>query len=165
MQETFDYIHELLNRQMALRAKIEASPLAGELRFYYGNDYYQEEARSIGLAMIREGMDAEGQQVILDFTKEHYRNHVDAEILWIARMMRDLLAITDTFVDNLQADGYTYLQSNVDLPNRHAIFYPIHNLDEKSLLSSEIGLYTVLDLRDVNHLEHLEGWAYYRPKK
>ncbi len=32
MEHTFDYVHELLNRQMALRAKIEESPIAGDIK-------------------------------------------------------------------------------------------------------------------------------------
>lgn len=85
MEQTFDYIHELLNRQMALRAKIEASPIAGELELSYNNDYYQEEARSMGLAMIRDGFGDEGEQLILDFTNEHYPDRVEDERIWIKK--------------------------------------------------------------------------------
>ncbi|MDM1295685.1 hypothetical protein HX021_15445 [Sphingobacterium sp. N143] len=162
MESTFDYIHELLNRQMALRAKIEASPIAGEIIFTYGNDYYQEEVRSMGLAMIREGLDTEGEQLILDFTKEHYPMHVDNELKWIKKMMRYLQLITDTFIDNLHAEGYRWLQSNVDMPNTHALFYPIYELDTASLQAVHLGLNTLVDLAQPDQLEKLQGWAYYR---
>lgn len=162
MEQTFNYIHELFNREMALRAKIEASPIAGEISFSYGKDYYQEEVRSMGLAMIRDGLNNEGEQLILDFTREHYPDHVAQELAWIKKMMRYLVAITDTFIDNLHTEGYKWLQGNVDMPNEHAIFYPIYELNETSLLSFELGLNTVVDLSQPNELETLQGWAYYR---
>lgn len=162
MEQPFDYIHELLNRQMALRAKIEASPIAGEIKFSYGNDYYQEEVRSMGLAMIHDGLNDQGEQLILDFIKEHYPKHLDAELEWIKKMMRYLNAITDTFIDNLHAEGYRWLQGNVDLPNEHAIFYPIFELNSASLQSFELGLNMVVDLTNANEVENLRGWAYYR---
>lgn len=165
MQQTFDYIHELLNRQMALRAKIEASPSAGEISFNYGEDYYQEEVRSMGLAMIREGMNDEGEQLILDFTLEHYPDKIDDERLWIQKMMRYLNAITDTLIDNLHAEGYKWLQGNVDMPNEHAIFYPIYELNADSLQSLELALNTIVDLSKPEELENLQGWLYYRSEK
>ncbi|OOG19025.1 hypothetical protein BWD42_03475 [Sphingobacterium sp. CZ-UAM] len=165
MEQTFDYIHELLNRQMALRAKIEASPSAGEISFSYGEDYYQEEVRSMGLAMIREGMNDEGEQLILDFTQEHYPDKIDNERLWIQKMMRYLNAITDTLIDNLHAEGYKWLQGNVDMPNEHAIFYPLFDLNADSLQSLELGLNTIVDLSKPEELESLHGWLYYRSEK
>ncbi|MGB3065924.1 hypothetical protein [Sphingobacterium thalpophilum] len=165
MEQTFDYIHELLNRQMALRVKIEASPIAGELELSYNNDYYQEEARSMGLAMIRDGFGDEGEQLILDFTNEHYPDRVEDERIWIKKMMRYLNAITDTLIDNFHAEGYKWLQGNVDMPNENAIFYPIHELNAASLQSFELGLNTVVDLRQANEVEQLQGWAYYRSEE
>lgn len=32
MDQNYDYVHELRNRQMALRAKIEASAIVGEIK-------------------------------------------------------------------------------------------------------------------------------------
>lgn len=162
MEQAFDYIHELLNRQMALRAKIEASPIAGEIHFRYADDYYQEEVRSMGLAMIREGMNDEGEQLILDFTQEYYPDHLDDERMWIQKMMRYLNAITDTLIDNLHAEGYKWLQGNVDMPNEHAIFYPLYELNADSLQSLELALNTIVDLSKPDELENLQGWLYYR---
>jgi len=65
---------------MALRAKIEESPIAGEIKMSYGRDFYQEEVRSTGLAMIRDGWDMEGEQLILDFVHEHYPMRVKDEL-------------------------------------------------------------------------------------
>ncbi len=165
MEQAFDYIHELLNRQMALRAKIEASPIAGEIYFRYADDYYQEEVRSMGLAMIREGMSDEGEQLILDFTQEYYPDHLDDERMWIQKMMRYLNVITDTLIDNLHAEGYKWLQGNVDMPNEHAIFYPLYELNADSLQSLELALNTIVDLSKPEELENLQGWLYYRSEK
>ncbi|MGJ1509410.1 hypothetical protein ACR79N_24705 [Sphingobacterium siyangense] len=162
MEQTFDYIHELLNRQMALRAKIEESPIAGEIKMSYGQHFYQEEVRSMGLAMIRDGWDMEGEQLILDFTHEHYPTRAKDELIWINKMMHYLEAITDTFIDNLHAEGYRWLQGNVDMPNEHAIFYPVHDIDAFGKLSQELGLNTLIDLKIPNPLEQLPGWIYYR---
>jgi len=162
MEQTFDYVHELLNRQMALRAKIEESPIAGEIKMSYGQDYYQEEVRSMGLAMIRDGLGMEGEQIILDYVHEHYPNQVENELIWINKMMHYLEAITDTFIDNLLAEGYQWLQGNVDMPNEYIIFYPIRQLDEFGKLSLSLGLNTLVDLKKLNELEQLQGWVYYR---
>ncbi|HAF35412.1 MAG TPA: hypothetical protein DCG88_15620 [Sphingobacterium sp.] len=162
MEQTFDYIHELLNRQMALRAKIEESPIAGEIKMSYGRDFYQEEVRSTGLAMIRDGWDMEGEQLILDFVHEHYPMRVKDELTWINKMMHYLAAVTDTFIDNLHAEGYCFLQGNVDISNEHAIFYPVHELDAFGKLSQELGMNTIVDLKISNQLEQLQGWIYYR---
>ncbi|WP_104381843.1 hypothetical protein [Sphingobacterium sp. HMA12] len=165
MEQAFDYIHQLLNRQMALRAKIEASPVAGEISFRYANDYYQEEVRSMGLAMIRDGMSDEGEQLILDFTQEYYPDHLDDECLWIKKMIRYLSAVTDTLIDNLHAEGYKWLQGNVDMPNEHALYYPLHKLNADSLQSLELGLHTIVDLSKPEEFEDLHGWLYYRSEE
>lgn len=162
MEQTFDYVHELLNRQMALRAKIEESPIAGEINLSYGQDFYQEEVRSIGLAMIRDGLDMEGEQLMLDYVHEHYPTRVEDERDWINKMMHYLGAITDTFIDNLQAEGYRWLQGNVDMPNEYALFYPVHEMDEFGRLSHKLGLNTLVDLKNPDELEQLKGWIYYR---
>gem|GEM_PF-195318 len=162
MEQTFDYVHELLNRQMALRAKIEESPIAGEINLGYGQDFYQEEVRSMGLAMIRDGWTVEGEQMVLDYVHEHYPTQIEDERNWINKMMHYLEAITDTFIDNVQAEGYRWLQGNVDMPNEHAIFYPVHELDEFGKLSVELGLKTLVDLKNPDELEQLQGLIYYR---
>ncbi len=84
MEQTFDYRHELLNRQMALCAKIEES------------------------------------------------------------------------------QSYCWLQGNVDMPNEHAIFYPVHDLDAFGKLAQGLGLNSLVDLKIPNPLEQLPGWIYYR---
>ncbi|SUJ28027.1 Uncharacterised protein [Sphingobacterium multivorum] len=147
---------------MALRAKIEESPIAGEIKMSYGRDFYQEEVRSTGLAMIRDGWDMEGEQLILDFVHEHYPMRVKDELTWINKMMHYLAVVTDTFIDNLHAEGYRFLQGNVDMPNEHAIFYPVHELDAFGKLSQELGMNTIVDLKISNQLEQLQGWIYYR---
>ncbi len=147
---------------MALRAKIEESPIAGEIKMSYGRDFYQEEVRSTGLAMIRDGWDMEGEQLILDFVHEHYPMRVKDELTWINKMMHYLAAVTDTFIDNLHAEGYRFLQGNVDMPNEQAIFYPVHELDAFGKLSQELGMNTIVDLKISNQLEQLQGWIYYR---
>jgi len=146
---------------MALRAKIEESPIAGEIKMSYGRDFYQEEVRSTGLAMIRDGWDMEGEQLILDFVHEHYPMRVKDELTWINKMMHYLAAVTDTFIDNLHAEGYRFLQGNVDMPNEQAIFYPVHELDAFGKLSQELGMNTIVDLKISNQLEQLQGWIYY----
>ncbi|MGJ1316901.1 hypothetical protein ACR78R_30380, partial [Sphingobacterium multivorum] len=70
--------------------------------------------------------------------------------------------VTDTFIDNLHAEGYRFLQGNVDMPNEHAIFYPVHELDAFGKLSQELGMNTIVDLKISNQLEQLQGWIYYR---
>ncbi|WP_270088969.1 hypothetical protein [Sphingobacterium sp. SYP-B4668] len=165
MDLTYDYIHELRNRQMALRAKIEASPIAGEIQFVYGEDYYQEEARSMGLRMIRDGLDLEGEQMILEFTREHYPTYVEEELKWISKMMRYLNAVTDTLIDNLLAEQYIALQGNIDLPNDNAIYYPIRELNEESILLFNLDILTLIDLTNPKETENLQGWVYYRSDK
>ncbi|MEN5435534.1 hypothetical protein ABE545_18000 [Sphingobacterium faecium] len=161
MDETYAYVHELLNRQMALQAKIEDSPIAGDIQFEYGHDYYQEETRCMGLRMIRDGLDKEGEKLILDFTTEHYPGNEENEKKWIGKMMRYLNAITPTLIDNLLAEGYTALQSNVELPNENAIFYPIYDLntDTKRLLFMDSNI--LIDLKQADAYENLQGWVYY----
>lgn len=162
MEQTFDYVHELLNRQMALRAKIEESPIAGEININYGQDFYQEEVRSMGLAMIRDGWAMEGEQLILDYVHEHYPTRIEDERNWINKMMHYLEVITDIFIDNVRAEGYRWLQGNVDMPNEHVIFYPVHELDEFGKLSLQLGLNTIVDLKNPSELEQLQGLIYYR---
>ncbi|MGJ1266151.1 hypothetical protein ACR78F_01215 [Sphingobacterium spiritivorum] len=162
MDTTYNYVHELRNRQMALRAKIEASTIAGEIRFSYGQDCYQEEARSMGLRMIRDGLDLKGEQMILGFVREHYPDYVEEELKWISKMMRYLNKITDTLIDNLLAEGYIALHGNIDLPNENTLFYPLKILDEESLLHYKLNINTLIDLSRPQDLEHLEGWVYYK---
>jgi hypothetical protein len=162
MDPTYDYFHELRNRQMALRAKIEASTIAGEIRFLYGRDCYQEEARSMGLRMIRHGLVTEGEQMILDFTREHYPQYVEEELKWISKMMHYLNAVTETLIDNLLAEGYVALQGNIDLPSDNAIFYPIDALNAESRLLFDLDIHTLIDLTQPKETQHLQGWVYYR---
>lgn len=164
MDQTYAYIHELLNRQMALRAKIEASSIAGDIQFDYGNDYYQEETRSMGLRMIRDRLEKEGEKLILDFVTEHYPGGEELEKNYIGKMMRDLEAITPILIDNLLADGYRALQSNVELPNENALFYPIEDLnhDTKRLLFMDSTI--LIDLKQADAFENLAGWVYYPAK-
>ena len=162
MDSTYNYIHELRNRQMALRAKIEASTIAGEIQFSYGQDCYQEEARSMGLRMIRDGLDLKGEQMILGFVREHYPAYVEEELKWISKMMRYLNKITDTLIDNLLAEGYIALHGNIDLPNENTLFYPLKILDKESLLHYKLNINTLIDLNRPQDLEHLEGWVYYK---
>lgn len=162
MEQTFDYVHELLNRQMALRAKIEESPIAGDINMIYGQDFYQEEVRAMGLAMIRDGWDLEGEQLIQDYVAEHYPERTNDELIWINKMMHYLEAVTDTFIDNLQAAGYKWLQGNVDMPNENALFYPVHEIDEFGALSAKLGINNLIDLKNSDELENLQGWIYYR---
>lgn len=164
MDETYAYVHELLNRQMALRAKIEDSPIAGDIQFEYGHDYYQEETRCMGLRMIRDRLDKEGEKLILDFTTEHYADNEENEKKWIGKMMRYLNAITPTLIDNLLAEGYTALQSNVELPNENAIFYPIYDLntDTKRLLFMDSHI--LIDLKQADEFENFQGYVYYTSK-
>ncbi|AIM37124.1 hypothetical protein KO02_10800 [Sphingobacterium sp. ML3W] len=165
MNQIYDYIHELRNRQMALRARIEDSLAAGEIKFQYGEDHYQEEARCMGLRMIRDGLEKEGEQVILDFTKEHYPDQIDNERVWIGKMMRYLNAITDTLLDNIRAEGYIALQSNVELPNENAIFHPIRHLNIEHLPSLAMNGHSLVDLSQPETVKHLEGWLYYQSDK
>lgn len=164
MDQTYAYVHELLNRQMALRAKIEASPLAGDIQFEYGKDYYQEETRSMGLRMIRDGLEKEGEKLILDFVTEHYPGNEECEKTWIGKMMHELEAITPTLIENLLADGYRALQSNVELPNENALFLPVENLnrDTNRLLFMDSTI--LVDLQQADAFENLKGWVYYPAK-
>jgi hypothetical protein len=164
MDQTYAYVHELLNRQMALRAKIEASPLAGDIQFESGKDYYQEETRSMGLRMIRDGLEKEGEKLILDFVAEHYPGSEEREKTWIGKMMHELEAITPTLIENLLADGYRALQSNVELPNENALFCPIEDLnrDTKRLLFMDSTI--LVDLQQADAFENLVGWVYYPAK-
>lgn len=146
---------------MALRAKIEAYPGAGDLSFSYGQDYYQEEARSMGLHMIREGMLEEGEKTILDYCREHYPDQVEAEVRWISKMMRYLNAFTDTLLDNLRGEGYVALQSNTDLPHENALFYPLKSLADARVLDVQIGLRTVITLDEQTEANKLEGYLYF----
>ncbi|WP_447768780.1 hypothetical protein [Sphingobacterium faecium] len=162
MDQNYDYIHELRNRQMALHAKIEASSIAGEIKFDYGKDYYQEEARCTGLRMIREGMNLEGENLILEYTKEYYPKYVEDEKKWIGKMMHDLNSITPTLIDNLIAEGYIALQSNVELPNDHALFYPIRELNVNSTRILFMDSDLLVNLIQSDSIDNLSGWVYYR---
>lgn len=160
MNQESEYHRVLRNRLMALRAKIEKSPLAGEIQFQYGQDYYQEEIRSMGLHLIREGWSMQGETMILDFIEEHYPDYIEEETKWINKMMRYLRAITETLIDNLKAEGYTHLQSNTDLPHEHALFYPIRDLTDVSYLAIQLDLKLVINLDEVQ-TEHMDGWLYF----
>lgn len=161
MQNTMEHTHTLRNRIMALRAKIEAYPQAGDLVFRYGQDYYQEETRSIGLHMIREGMLEEGEKTILDYCREHYPDQVETEVRWISKMMRYLNAFTDTLLDNLRGEGYIALQSNTDLPNENALFYPLKTLADARVIDVQIGLRTVIQLDEQTEANQLDGYLYF----
>ncbi|WP_333624358.1 hypothetical protein [Sphingobacterium siyangense] len=54
------------------------------------------------------------------------------------------------------------MQGNVDTPNGHTIFYPVHEIDAFGKLSQELGLNALVDLKIPNPLEQLPGWIYYR---
>lgn len=71
--------------------------------------------------MIREGINLEGENLILDYTKEYYPKYVEDEKKWIGKMMHGLNSITPTLIDNLIAEGYIALQSNVEFPNDYAL--------------------------------------------
>lgn len=161
MNQESEYTHTLRNRLMALRAKIEASPLAGDIQFQYGQDYYQEEVRSMGIFLIRNGFEKDGENMILDFVKEHYPLYVEQEIKWISKMMHYLNNITTILIDNLIAEGYTHLQSNTDLPYEHAIFYPIKGLNDTSYLSIQLGIAFLIDLKKVQS-EKISGLLYFK---
>lgn len=147
---------------MALRAKLEACPHAGEITFSYGQDFYQEEVRSIGLRMIRDGLYQEGEHLILEFTRQYYPDQVENEIRWIGKMMRYLHSITDALIDNLKAEGYTALQSNTDLPNENALFFPVQHHGPRNYFQKgkEIKSQIPLDLKIER--KNPEGLLYFR---
>lgn len=128
-----EHTHTLRNRIMALRAKIEAYPGAGDLPFSYGHDY----------------------------CREHYPDQVEAEVRWISKMMRYLNAFTDTLLDNLRGEGYVALQSNTDLPHENALFYPLKSLADARVLDVQIGLQTVITLDEQTEANKLEGYLYF----
>ena len=111
--------------------------------------------------MIRDGLEKEGEKLILDFVAEHYPGCEEREKSWIGTMMRDLEAITPILIDNLLADGYRALQSNVELPNENALFYPIEDLkrDTNRLLYMDSTI--LIDLKQADAFENLVGWVYY----
>ncbi|MCY1460974.1 hypothetical protein D9M71_785830 [compost metagenome] len=76
-------------------------------------------------------------------------------------MMHELEAITPILMDNLLADGYRALQSNVELPNENALFYPIEDLnrDTNRLLFMDSTI--LIDLKQADAFENLVGWVYY----
>ena len=160
--KTYSYIHELRNREMALRAKIFASPLGGKIEFSYGHDYFQEEVRSMGLRMMRDGLRKEGEKLILDYTEQHYPSDLENERIWITKMIRYLRAITDPLIDNLQAEQYIALQGNIDLPSENVLFYPIKELNEESNDSLIIGFNNVIALNQTESTLEVTGWVYYR---
>jgi len=165
MDQTFNYIHELRNREMALRAKIMGSPFAGDIQFAYGQDYYQEEVRSIGLRMIRDGLTKDGEKIILEYTQEHYPEYVEDELKWIGKMMRYLRAVTDTLIDNLLAEKYVILQGNIDLPSENIIFYPLKKLNSESKTSLILEFNNLIDITQPAQTLDLQGWVYYDTEK
>lgn len=161
MEVIYEHLQILRNRMMALRAKIEASPRAGELQTVYGRDLYQEETRCMGLRMMRDGLDQDGEVLILDFTRAHYPDDVETERAWVTKMMRYLNRITETLIDNLLAEGYIALRSNTDLPYENALFYPVQTLDDDRLLFQQLSIHTVLPLDELKNTETVEGWLYF----
>lgn len=160
MDKSYAYIYELHNRQIALGAKIEASAFAGKINLEYGIDYFQEETRSMGLRMIRDGLIANGEKLILDYTIAHYPTQVANEKKWINKMMLHLARSTPEVIENLIIDGALALQSNVELPYENAIFYPIYdiNIDTKRILFMDSNI--LIDLKLPQAFENLEGWIY-----
>lgn len=158
---TYEYLHTLRNRMMALRAKIEENPKAGELQPVYGHDMYQEEIRCMGLRMIRDGLNHEGENLILDFVREHYPESIETERNWIGKMMRYLNLITDTLIDNLLAEGYIGLRSNTDLPYENALFYPIRTLTGDNSLYHRLNIQTLVPLDGLQGSAKFEGWLYF----
>lgn len=118
----------------------------------------------MGLRMIRDGLEKEGEKLILDFVAEHYPGSEEREKTWIGKMMHELEAITPTLIENLLADGYRALQSNVELPNENALFCPIEDLnrDTKRLLFMDSTI--LVDLQQADAFENLVGWVYYPAK-
>ncbi len=112
--------------------------------------------------MIRDGWDVEGEQLIQDYVAEHYPTRTNDELIWINKMMHHLEAVTDTFIDNLQAAGYKWLQGNVDMPNENVLFYPVHEIDEFGALSAKLGINNLIDLKNIDELRNVQGWIYYR---
>lgn len=157
-----EYVHTLRNRIMALRAKIEDRPKAGQLVFQYDEDYYQEETRSIGIRMIREGYNEEGEKLIVDFTREHYPDYTKHETKWVSKMMRYLNVFSDTLIDNLRGEGFVALQSNTDLPNENALFYPIFSRAQSRSTDLQLGLMTVVLLDEIKNGDNFEGLLYYK---
>lgn len=162
MKTEADYLHILRNRIMALRAKLENCPNAGDITFSYGQDYYQEEVRSIGLRMIRDGLYQEGEKLMLDYTREHYPDQEENEVLWISKMMRYLHSITDDLIDNLKAEGYTVLQSNTDLPYENALFFPVQHHGPRSYFQKGTEIRTQLPLDMQVERKKPEGLLYFR---
>lgn len=162
MKTEADYLHILRNRIMALRAKLETCPHAGEITFSYGQDYYQEEVRSIGLRMIREGLYQEGEKLILDYTREHYPDEAETETRWIGKMMRYLHVITDALIDNLKAEGYTALQSNTDLPYENALFFPVQSTGQANYFQKGSEIQTQVPLDMLIEIKKPEGLLYFR---
>lgn len=146
---------------MALRAKIEENPWGGELQPAYGQDLYQEETRCMGLRMIRDGLDRDGEQLILNFTRKHYPEALENERVWISKMMHYLNTITDTLIDNLLAEGYIALRSNTDLPYENALFYPIRTLAGDNFLYHQLNIQTLIPLDGLRQAAKLEGWLYF----
>ncbi|HZH54292.1 MAG TPA: hypothetical protein VFD72_01465 [Sphingobacteriaceae bacterium] len=157
-----DYLHTLRNRMMALRANIEECPLAGDLTLKYGCDYYQEEIRSMGLRMMKEGLNEEGEKLILNYTREHYPEFVESEKIWISKMMRYANAITDTLIDNLRGEGFLGIQSNTDLPNENALFQPVRSLSEIKDQDWQLGLQTFIPLTEEIDTKKLPGYLYFK---
>lgn len=157
-----EHLHTLRNRIMALRAKLEECPLAGDLTLKYGCDYYQEETRSMGLRMMKDGLNQEGEELILNYTLEHYPEFVETEKMWISKMMRYVNGITDTLIDNLRGEGYLGIQSNTDLPYENALFQPVRSLSEIKDQDWQLGLQTFIPLSEEIDANKLPGFLYFK---
>ncbi len=165
MNQTNDYIQELHNREMTLRDRILTSPQAYKTKLAYGEDYFQEEFRSMGLRMIRDGLAKEGEQFILKYTEKNYPDYIDDEIKWIGKMMNYLRAITDTLIDNLQAEKYIMLQGNIAMPSENIIFYPLKRLNRESTRYLSAGFNNLIDITQPENIINLQGWLYYDGEK
>jgi len=161
MTKLEDYIHELRNREMALRAKLFNSPIGDKISLKYGQDFFQEEVRSMGLRLIRDGFDKEGENVILEYTQHHYPTYLQDERNWIHKMMRYLRAINETLIDNLKAEQYILIKANIELPSENALFYPLKSLNEECENARIIGFNQIITLNQLEKSD-FKGWLYYR---
>jgi len=149
METNYPYQEILADRIHALEQVLESMP--GEIHpgRRYGEDLFQEEFRSMGLRLIRDGLDREGESLILAYTEKHYPENIQEERLWIPKMVRYPNAITDILLDNLHAEGYVGLQANTIPFYENALLYPVKSVEETEAFLLTLPICTIIPLSEV----------------
>lgn len=162
METTYPYNLILNDRLHALELFVENHPLWCNKNRSYGEDIFQEEVRCMGLRMIRDGLDREGENLILDFTRKYYPEALQYEMIWGAKMMRYLSTLTETLVENLLAEGYIALQGNTLPGYENTLFFPIKSIEEAEEFLTSLSLTTIQPLKEFLGHRKLSGWLYFK---